>query len=73
MQNESPHSELARLRREQFKTRQDEVFGGLSLVERAAYKQKELRIQELERSLSRHQIPQDPVSRPDDANGHHGS
>jgi len=51
MRDENPHSELARLRREQIKTRQDEVFGGLSHAERAEYNRKAKRIHELEIEL----------------------
>jgi hypothetical protein len=48
MRTEPLQSELARLQREQTKTRQDEVFGGLSPAERSAYDHKQDRIQELE-------------------------
>lgn len=48
---ESQEVELSRLRQEQCKTRQDEVFGGLSSVERSAYERREARIHELERHL----------------------
>jgi hypothetical protein len=41
-------SELARLQREQQRARQDEVFGGLSATERAAYNTRQDRIHELE-------------------------
>ena len=51
MRYETPKSELILLQREQSKTRQDEVFGGLSPEERAAYEIKEDRIHELERDL----------------------
>ena len=51
MQNETEQSELSRLRKEQAKTRHDEVFGGLTSVERAAYDIKQDRICELERRL----------------------
>jgi len=44
---EKPESELKRLRTEQEKTRQDEVFGGLSPAERVAYDKKTKRINEL--------------------------
>ena len=49
--DETPQSELIRLRREQSKTREDEVFLGSSAAERAAYEKKEDRINELERDL----------------------
>jgi hypothetical protein len=51
MKYATPEDELIRLRREQSKMRQDEVFGGLSPEERAAYETKENRIHELERDL----------------------
>jgi hypothetical protein len=53
VQNETEQSELSRLRKEQAKTRHDEVFGGLTSVERAAYDIKQDRICELERRLSK--------------------
>jgi hypothetical protein len=42
---------LIRLRKEQSKTRRDEVFGGLSLTELAEYDGKAERIHELENYL----------------------
>jgi len=48
---EQPESELKRLREEQRKTRQDEVFGALSPAEEAAYNGKARRVHELEREL----------------------
>jgi hypothetical protein len=48
---EQPESELKRLRKEQRKTRQDEVFGGLSTVEEAEYNGKARRVHELEIEL----------------------
>jgi hypothetical protein len=48
---ETRQSELMRLRREQRKTREDEVFLGSSAAERAEYEKKEDRINELERDL----------------------
>lgn len=48
MEHESEQVELSRLRREQAKTRHDEVFGGLTPEERSAYDRKQLRIHELE-------------------------
>ncbi|MGA9391669.1 MAG: hypothetical protein WBV69_14615 [Candidatus Sulfotelmatobacter sp.] len=48
---ETRQSELMRLRREQRKTREDEVFLGSSAAERAEYEKKEDRINELERNL----------------------
>jgi hypothetical protein len=51
MKYATPEDELIRLRKEQVKTRQDEVFGGLSSAEQAAYETKEDRIHELERDL----------------------
>ncbi len=51
MQRETEEAELSRLRREQSRTRQDEVFGGLTSDERAAYDKKEKRLQELRRRI----------------------
>jgi hypothetical protein len=51
MRNETPSSELIRLRKEQRKTQQDEVFGGLSPAERAAYDIRQDRIHDLERDV----------------------
>jgi hypothetical protein len=48
VKDENPNSELARLRTEQYKTRQDEVFGSLSHAERAEYDSREDRIHDLE-------------------------
>jgi hypothetical protein len=53
MKSETPEAEVARLRREQSKTRQDQIFGGLSSEEWSAYEHKEKRIRELEFQLSR--------------------
>jgi hypothetical protein len=47
MPHESFQAELARLLKEQDKTRQDEVFGGLSSAERAEYDGKTRRINQL--------------------------
>jgi hypothetical protein len=44
-------SELKRLRAEQYKSLQDEVFGGLSPAERARYEVKSERIHELESKI----------------------
>lgn len=49
---ESEKTEIVRLRREQSKTRQDEVFGGLSATERDLYERRRERIRELERRVS---------------------
>jgi len=51
MVEEKPQSELIRLRKEQNKTRRDEVFGGLSPAELAEYDGKAQRIHELENYL----------------------
>jgi hypothetical protein len=51
VQNETEQTELSRLRKEQAKTRHDEVFGGLTPEERSAYDFKQVRICELERRL----------------------
>jgi hypothetical protein len=52
MSDETRESELIRLRREQCKTREDEVFLGLSAVERVEYEKKEERIREIECNLT---------------------
>jgi hypothetical protein len=49
---ETPESELKRLRAEQIKALEDEVFGGLSRAERAAYEGKTKRINQLEIELT---------------------
>jgi hypothetical protein len=54
---ESEKAEIVRLRKEQAKTRQDEVFGGLSAAEREAYERKQERIHELESRLSPVDLP----------------
>jgi len=51
MAKEKPESELKQLRTEQEKIRRDEVFGGLSPAERAAYNRKSDRIHELESEI----------------------
>jgi hypothetical protein len=51
MKSTLPEDELIRLRKEQSKMRQDEVFGGLSSEEQAAYDSRENRIHELERDI----------------------
>lgn len=51
MEHETPQSELKRLREEQRETRQDEVFGGLSSLEREEYDRKTKRIYELQREI----------------------
>jgi hypothetical protein len=48
MVEEKPQFELIRLRKEQNKARHDEVFGGMSPAERAAYNRKSGRIHELQ-------------------------
>jgi hypothetical protein len=48
MTREKLETELKRLRTEQYETRQDEVFGGLSSAEQAEYNRKSERIHELE-------------------------
>ncbi len=52
MTSKAPQLELERLRTQQAEARADEVFGGLSLAERAAYDLRRDRIIELERDLS---------------------
>ena len=56
MKNETPESELTRLRWEQRETRRDEVFGGLSAAEQSAYEIKADRIHELERGLAERDV-----------------
>jgi hypothetical protein len=51
MQSESSQTELDRLRQEQARTREDEVFGGLSGPERLAYEIKAERIRTLEQEI----------------------
>jgi hypothetical protein len=51
MANEQSQAELTLLQKDQRKARQDEVFGGLSPVERAEYNWKAERIHTLERDL----------------------
>jgi hypothetical protein len=48
MKQESPHSELMRLLREQLRARQNEIYGGLSRAEQAEYNTRAQRIRELE-------------------------
>ncbi|MGB8581748.1 MAG: hypothetical protein WCD47_13065 [Candidatus Sulfotelmatobacter sp.] len=48
MDRETPRAEVLRLLKELRKTRHDEIFGGLSLSERADYDKKSNRISELE-------------------------
>lgn len=52
MAEEYPEFELKRLQAEQSKTRRDEVFGGLSLAERAEYNRKTKRIDQLIRDIA---------------------
>jgi hypothetical protein len=63
MAEEKPESELARLREEQSKTRQEEVFGGLSLAERAQYNAKAERIHVLERTIQAPAVAKFAVSK----------
>jgi hypothetical protein len=55
--------ELKRLRAEKSKTRQDEVFGGLSPAERDAYTRNIKRIHELEIELAAMRLTRDKHSR----------
>ncbi len=52
MPKEKADSEVKRLRKEQEKTRRDEVFGGLTNAERSEYERKSDRIHELESKIS---------------------
>ena len=63
MLKEKSEFELKRLRAEQGKTRQDEVFGGLSQAERDAYDGKIKRINELEIELAAMRLTRDKRSR----------
>jgi hypothetical protein len=49
---EEPEFELKRLRKELYKSLQEEVFGGLSSAERAEHDRKANRIHELEKGNS---------------------
>jgi len=51
MNEENPQSELARLLQEQTKTRQREVYGGLSHAEKTEYNRRAERIRELRTHL----------------------
>ena len=51
MSDESPEAEMLRLRREQAKARRDEIFGGLTPEERAAYEVRRKRLHDLELQL----------------------
>ena len=51
MSNESPEAEMLRLRQEQAQARRNEIFGGLTCEERAAYESKQKRLRELEHQL----------------------
>jgi hypothetical protein len=68
MRFETIEARIAQLQKEQTKTRQDEVFGGLSSAERVAYERKEGLIRRLQRQLSEEnavapaQLPTVPTS-----------
>jgi hypothetical protein len=51
MEDQNPHSELIRLRRQQHRTLQNEVYGGLSTAERTEYNRRAKRIHELDAQL----------------------
>jgi hypothetical protein len=53
---EDPRPELGRLLKEQYKTRQDELYGGLSGDERAEYDAKAERIDELKKQLETNRV-----------------
>jgi hypothetical protein len=61
MRFETIEARIAQLQKEQTKTRQDEVFGGLSSAERVAYERKEGLIRRLQRQLSEGQRDQQPL------------
>jgi hypothetical protein len=65
MANLSLQSELTRLRKQQAKARQDEVFGGLSRAERAEYDARANRIHDVETELELHTGPAEPGSSSD--------
>jgi hypothetical protein len=52
MEDETPHDELVRLLTSQLKTRENEVFGGLSYAEQAEYDSRAERIRELEKGAT---------------------
>ena len=47
MEDETPHDELMRLLKAQLKTRQDEIYCGLSQTEKTEYDRRAERIREL--------------------------
>jgi hypothetical protein len=57
MANQSLQSELTRLRKQQAKARQDEIFGGFSRAERAEYDARANRIHDVETELELHTKP----------------
>jgi len=61
MRFETIEARIAQRQREQTKTRQDEVFGGLSPAEKAAYERKETLIRRLQCRLSEGQADQVPM------------
>ena len=65
MANLSLQSELTRLRKQQAKARQDEIFGGLSRAERAEYDARANRIRDVETELELHTRPAEPGSSSD--------
>ena len=57
MANQKLQSELTRLRKQQAKARQDEIFGGFSRAERAEYDARANRIHDVETELELHTEP----------------
>ena len=53
MEQETPHDELVRLRKLQLSALENEVYGGLSHQEKAAYDARAERIRELEKGAIR--------------------
>jgi hypothetical protein len=53
MEQETPHDELVRLRKLQLKALQNEIYGGLSHQEKAAYDTRAERIRELEKGVTK--------------------
>jgi len=53
MEDETPRAELIQLLKAQLKTRQNEVFGGLSHAEQAEYNRRSERIRALEEGMNK--------------------
>ena len=57
MEDETHHAEVVRLRKAQIKALENEVYGGLSRAEKAAYDKRAERIRELESSNAKKKKP----------------